>query len=84
MNETAYVQAFDLMWEMFPEPALLVRKDRTVVAANASARRLGRKEGSKCLGVLPLVGGRSKSRKADQALQQREAMSEVASISAYR
>lgn len=79
MNETAYVQAFDLMWEMFPEPTLLVRKDRTVVAANASARRMGRTEGGKCYGVVPLGGGKAHCRtcKADRALRERVAISDV-------
>ncbi len=45
MSETDDVRAFDLMWECFPEPTLLVREDRTVVAANASARAWGRAEG---------------------------------------
>ncbi|PKU22804.1 hypothetical protein [Telmatospirillum siberiense] len=79
MNETPYVQAFDLMWETFPEPTLLVRKDRTVIAANASARRMGRTEGGKCFGVTPFGGGKNHCRncKADLTLRSREAISEV-------
>ncbi|HXP97198.1 MAG TPA: hypothetical protein VN809_10830 [Telmatospirillum sp.] len=79
MTETAYVQAFDLMWELFPEPALLVHKDRTVLAANAVARQFGRKEGEKCFGATPSGGGANHCRscKADRALQDRQAISEV-------
>ncbi len=79
MNETPYVHAFDLMWELFPEPALLVRKDRTVVAANAQARRMGRLEGGKCFGLVPEGGGKRHCRtcKADRALHGRVAISEV-------
>lgn len=79
MYETTYVQAFDLMWETFPEPTLLVRKDRTVVAANASARRMGRLDGGKCFGAIPFGGGKAHCRgcKADQALRDHEAISDL-------
>ena len=79
MSETSYVRAFDLMWEMFPEPTLLVRKDRTVVAANASARQIGRVEGEKCFGLAPNGGGKTHCRscKADQALRERAAVSDI-------
>jgi hypothetical protein len=79
MTEAAYVQAFDLMWEMFPEPTLLVHKDRTVLAANASARQFGRREGEKCFGAAPTGGGNGHCRscKADQALQERKAISAI-------
>ncbi len=68
MNETGYVQAFDLMWEFFPESTVLVHKDRTVIAANASARRWGRREGAKC---FEAAGGGTHCRgcQADRALQ---------------
>lgn len=79
MTDSDYVQAFDLMWEMFPEPTLLVRKDRTVVAANAAARRMGRTEGERCFGSSPHGGGKHHCRncKADHALRDRRAYSEV-------
>lgn len=79
MTDTPYVHAFDLMWELFPEPVLLVRKDRTVVAANAEARRMGRREGEKCFGATPHGGGREHCRscRADRALKAREAVTEL-------
>ncbi|MDR3438567.1 hypothetical protein [Telmatospirillum sp.] len=77
MDDTAYVQAFDLMWELFSEPTLLVRNDHTIVAANAAARRMGRTEGEKCFETLGGNGAQCLTCKADQALRERVAISDV-------
>jgi hypothetical protein len=48
------VEAFRLMWDAFPEPAMLVGESRKVLAANALARRLGVRPGCMCGGLAPL------------------------------
>lgn len=47
------LEAFQTMWGPFPEPVLLVRKDRTVLAANDFARGVGISAGIKCFSVNP-------------------------------
>jgi hypothetical protein len=42
------IAAFQALWEQFPEPAWLVRRDRTVLAANALGREAGLMPGAKC------------------------------------
>ena len=41
-------QAFHLMWDSFPSPAALLRKDRTVLACNPAAVAIGYREGARC------------------------------------
>lgn len=48
------VEAFRLMWDAFPEPAMLVGDGRKVLAANALGRRLGITAGSRCGGLAPV------------------------------
>jgi hypothetical protein len=45
------VKAFQLMWGVFPSPALLLRKDRTVLACNHSATERGFHSGMKCFQI---------------------------------
>ena len=42
------VKAFHLMWDIFPSPSALLRKDRTVVACNPAAAAIGYKVGDRC------------------------------------
>ena len=42
------LKAFHLMWDEFPSQALLVTKDRTVVACNHAATKRGFQPGMKC------------------------------------
>jgi hypothetical protein len=42
------LQAFHLMWDVFPSAALLVTRDRTVLACNQSANERGFRRGMKC------------------------------------
>ena len=48
------VEAFRLMWDAFPEPAMLIGDGRKVLAANALGRRLGITAGSRCGGLAPV------------------------------
>lgn len=57
MNERGvakHVEAFRLMWDTFPEPAMLIGDGRKVLAANALGRRLGITAGSRCAGLAPV------------------------------
>ena len=42
------LKAFHLMWDMFPTPVFLLRKDRTIVDFNQTARDRGVRLGPKC------------------------------------
>ena len=42
------LKAFHLMWDAFPSQALLVTRDRTVVACNQAATKRGFQPGMKC------------------------------------
>jgi hypothetical protein len=42
------LRAFRLMWDSFPSPAALLRKDRTVLACNPAAVAIGYREGARC------------------------------------
>jgi hypothetical protein len=48
------VEAFRLMWDAFPEPAMLIGDGRKVLAANALGRRFGVTPGSTCGGLAPV------------------------------
>ncbi len=42
------IEAFNMMWDAFPSMVMLLKKDRTIVAANKLARDLGVQPGLKC------------------------------------
>jgi hypothetical protein len=42
------LEAFHLMWDMFPTPVFLLRKDRTIVDFNQTAKDKGVRLGMKC------------------------------------
>lgn len=44
------IEAFNLMWRHFPNPVLLIYKDRTILAANPAGLAIGRKPGLNCAG----------------------------------
>lgn len=48
MIEPRILEAFQMMWGPFPEPVLLIHKDRTILAVNDLARSLGMPSGIKC------------------------------------
>ena len=51
--EQDILDAFQTMWGPFPEPVLLIRKDRTILAVNDLARSLGTATGVKCFSLNP-------------------------------
>ncbi len=52
-NDTRLLQAFKLMWDLYPEPVRLIRKDFTVVAGNQAFLKAGGKIGDKCNATRP-------------------------------
>jgi hypothetical protein len=48
MVEPRILDAFQTMWGPFPEPVMLIHKDRTVLAVNDLARKFGIPTGIKC------------------------------------
>ncbi|MBI5583714.1 MAG: hypothetical protein HY892_07805 [Deltaproteobacteria bacterium] len=42
------LKAFHAMWDIFPSPVLLLRKDRTILDCNQTATALGVRPGMKC------------------------------------
>ncbi len=47
------LDAFQAMWGPFPEPVMLIQKDRTILAVNDLASRLGTPTGAKCFSFNP-------------------------------
>lgn len=72
MVEKSILDAFHIMWNKFPEPVLLIQKDRTVLAVNALAQKAGVKPGIKCFILNPegAPGGKCRHCRADEALGQ--------------
>ncbi|MBM7866319.1 hypothetical protein GTO89_07545 [Heliobacterium gestii] len=64
-------QAFQLMWGKFPEPVMLIRRNRTIVAVNECCKGFGGAPGVKCNAVNP---EKHKGCKANQALDKDEAV----------
>ncbi|MBP2656251.1 MAG: hypothetical protein H6Q73_3820 [Firmicutes bacterium] len=48
MIDPNVLDAFQLMWGNFPEPATLVHKSREVIAVNAACKSIGRVVGMNC------------------------------------
>lgn len=48
MNDLKVIEAFQLMWGNFPEPATLVHKSREVIAVNSACASIGRVKGMNC------------------------------------
>jgi len=51
--EPRILDAFQTMWGPFPEPVMLVHRDRTVLAVNDLARGIGIPTGIKCHSLNP-------------------------------
>lgn len=45
------IEAFHMMWDSFPGAVRLIHKNRTILAANELARKLGFEEGVVCIKV---------------------------------
>lgn len=54
MENAEIIKAFHLMWDNYPESAMLVDKQRNIIAANKIAPSTGRIVGQKCVLVEPL------------------------------
>ncbi len=53
MVEDRILEAFQTMWGPFPEPVMLIHKDRTILASNDLARTMGVPTGAKCFSLNP-------------------------------
>lgn len=52
MTDEQIIDAFHSMWDMFPEPVLLIKKNRDVIAINRKCAELGfLQPGMKCSSV---------------------------------
>lgn len=60
MEKAEVIKAFHLMWDNYPESAMLIDKKRNIIAANKVAPSTGRIEGNKCALVEPLDAGQKK------------------------
>ena len=48
MVDSKIIEAFDLMWGNFPEPATLVHKSKEVIATNTACKVVGLEKGMNC------------------------------------
>jgi hypothetical protein len=73
------LEAFQLMWGNFPDPVILVHRDRTILAVNDASAAQGTAPGVKCFSYNPVPsdveGGVCKGCQADRALQTGTAIS---------
>jgi hypothetical protein len=53
MLDQKILDAFQTMWGPFPEPVMLIQKDRTILAVNDLARSVGTPTGVKCFSLNP-------------------------------
>jgi hypothetical protein len=73
--EQNILDAFQTMWGPFPEPVMLIRKDRTILAVNDLGRSLGIPEGARCFSLNPEAGDSCCKRcKANEALREQHAV----------
>jgi len=77
MVDKSVIDAFDMMWGPFPEPVMLIQKNRTILAVNDAARAAGVPLGVKCSSLNPETEGDNHCRqcKAPLALKQSQAVS---------
>jgi hypothetical protein len=69
------LDAFETMWGPFPEPVMLIHKDRTILARNELARTAGIPAGIKCFSLNPeAVSTACKQCKANLALREHRAV----------
>jgi hypothetical protein len=72
MMDQKMLDAFHMMWGPFPEPVLLVHKNRTILAVNDLARSAGIPVETKCFSLNPEARGAAcKHCKANLALRER-------------
>ncbi len=71
MVDQQTLDAFEQMWGPFPEPVMLVQKDRTILARNELARTVGIPTGIKCFSLnAEAVSTACKTCKANLALRE--------------
>jgi hypothetical protein len=70
MADQKIIEAFYLTWNSFPEPVMLVERNRTILALNRAAEKEGRQIGIKCSSMPPLE--RHSGCKANAALSTKE------------
>lgn len=51
MDKQEVIKAFHMMWDKFPEPIMLIRKDRQIHAVNKKAASLGLNDQMKCSSI---------------------------------
>jgi hypothetical protein len=69
------LDAFETMWGPFPEPAMLIHKDRTILARNELARTAGIPAGIKCFSLnQDAVSSACKQCQANLALREHRAV----------
>lgn len=51
MSYEEMIAAFHAMWDNFPEPVMLIQKDRKIHALNAKAKAFGIEEEGKCTSI---------------------------------
>lgn len=74
-REAELAEAFDQMWGRFPDPMLLVSRDRTILAQNEAARaQPWSAVGGKCYDVHPAHRGVCPGCQANAALDQGRAI----------
>jgi hypothetical protein len=72
MMDQKMLEAFQMMWGPFPEPVMLVHKNRTILAVNDLARSAGIPVETKCFSLNPEARGAAcKQCKANLALRER-------------
>jgi hypothetical protein len=77
MVDQQTLDAFEQMWGPFPQPVMLVQKDRTILARNELARTVGIPTGIKCFSLNPEAANTvCKQCKADYALREHKAVCE--------
>lgn len=76
MADQQTLDAFEQMWGPFPEPVMLIRKDRTILAINELAQTAGVPVNVKCFSLNPEAGGHACQHcKANLALRERRTVS---------
>ena len=53
MVDQNILDAFQLMWGTFPEPVMLIQKNRTILAVNDLAKKIGIRTEIKCFSLNP-------------------------------
>lgn len=78
-HDPRLAEAFQLMWGNFPEPMMLVHRDRTILAVNAACEKQGTSAGTKCFSYNRVPGAvenhACKGCQANQALAAGKAIS---------